>query len=44
MKDAMCVGTLGLVQSKRMPEGGTNLLTNKKISNLSVWLPENGCF
>ena len=41
----MCVGTQGRpVQSKRMPEGGTNLLTNKKISNPSVWLPENGFF
>lgn len=32
------------VQPKRMPEGGTNLLSNKKISNPSGWLPENAFF
>lgn len=45
MKGAMCVGTQGRpVQPKRMPETGTNLLFNKKISNPPRWLPTNGIF
>lgn len=41
----MCMGTQEWpVQPKTMPEGGTNLLSNKKISNPSGWLPENAFF
>ena len=45
MKGAMCIGTQGRpVQSKRMPESGTNLVSNKEILNPLDWLPANGIF
>lgn len=41
----MCVGTQeGPVQPKRMPQSGTNSLSNKKISNPWCWLPANAIF